>query len=145
MWLLGVIGFSESGWTFQDHGASKALMSALPQWIHWFLWFTMILGHWSWFTILVTRVGTVHCRWLHRQPLLRPGLSKPACLPPLSQCLWKSWKKENNNNLDNSFRIATFQKLLASKNIIIIIHQRKWQWDRFSCFIPRIMILQQSH
>ena len=49
------LGWSGSGSVIRDHsdhGRSKEPMNPCPEWIHWFIWSTMILSvisdHWSW-------------------------------------------------------------------------------------------------
>ena len=66
-------------------------------------------------------------------------------LPALST-LMKILKKEKKtntkqHNLNNSCTITLFQELFAAKNSILQLKRRK---DRYSRFIPRITILQQS-
>ena len=76
-------------------------------------------------TILAKSAGTVHARWLHMQPLLRPG--PHTAPPPLVNAGKKSLKKKNNNNnnnLDNSFWTPSFQELFAFKNSILHL---KWR------------------
>jgi len=49
--------------------------------------------------------------------------------------------EKQKKDLDNSFRMAKFQELLAFKDRTL---QLKWRQDRYLRFIPRIATLQQS-
>ena len=81
-------------------------------------------------TTLSKSIGTVHGRWLHTQPLLRPKLRNPASPYPY-QSWWKSWKTKDNNN-ENSivpssflttsdlfFRIASFSFNITRRRGVI--------------------------
>ena len=60
--------------------------------------------------------GQIHARWLHRQRPLRQRPRKPA---PLPLSITTKILEKKNNNLDNSFRTASFQELFASKSSIL--------------------------
>lgn len=69
---------------------------------------------------------------------LKKNIAQARRLPSQCECWWKSWKKkttkkQQKKNLDNSFRMAAFQELLAFKDRIL---QLKWRQDRYLRFIP---------
>ena len=54
-------------------------------------------------TTLAKSAGTVHDRWLHTQPLLRPKLRNPASPYPCQSC----WKSNNENSIVPSSFLTT--------------------------------------